>query len=47
MSLYEIPLTTLDGRPIGDGRPGPVALALRAGVHEVTEMSLPVLPARA
>jgi D-alanine transaminase len=42
-----MPVVRLDGRPIGDGTPGPVALALRAGLHEVTEMSLPVFPDRA
>ena len=33
----------IDGRPVGDGQPGPVATALRAAFHEVTEMSRPVL----
>jgi D-alanine transaminase len=38
-----MPVVRIDGRAVGDGRPGPVALALRAGLHEVTEMSLPVI----
>jgi D-alanine transaminase len=41
-----MPVVSIDGRPVGDGTPGPVALALRAGLHEVTEMSLPVFPDR-
>jgi D-alanine transaminase len=36
------PVVSIDGTPVGDGSPGPVALALRAGLHQVTEMSLPV-----
>ena len=34
-----MPVVAIDGRPVGDGQPGPVALALRAAFHEVTEMS--------
>ena len=37
------PVVRIDGKPIGDGAPGPVALALRAGLHDVTEMSAPVV----
>jgi D-alanine transaminase len=40
-----MPVVRIDGKAVGDGAPGPVALALRAGLHEVTEMSLPVVPA--
>jgi len=36
------PVVRIDGKPIGDGTPGPVALALRAGLHDVTELSAPV-----
>jgi D-alanine transaminase len=32
----------IDGKPVSDGMPGPVALALRAGLHDVTEQSAPV-----
>jgi D-alanine transaminase len=39
-----MPVVRIDGTPVGDGSPGPVALALRAAIHEVTEMSLPVVP---
>jgi D-alanine transaminase len=28
------PLVTLDGRPVGDGRPGPIATALQRGLEE-------------
>lgn len=31
------PVTSIDGQPIGDGRPGPVALKLRAAFHEIAE----------
>jgi len=40
------PVVKIDGRTIGDGTPGPVALALRAAFHEVTELSRPVNHAR-
>lgn len=40
------PVVRIDGTPIGDGTPGPVALALRAAFHEVTELSRPVNHAR-
>ncbi len=36
------PVVRIDGHQIGDGTPGPVALALRAAFHEVTELSRPV-----
>ena len=42
-SSLVIPVVTIDGRPVSDGQPGPVATALRAAFHEVTEMSRPVL----
>jgi len=29
--LEVVPLTTLDGKPVGTGRPGPVYARLRAG----------------
>ena len=34
-----MPVVAIDGRTIGDGRPGPVARALRARFHETAEMS--------
>jgi D-alanine transaminase len=37
------PVVRIDGHPVADGRPGPVALALRAAFHEVTEMSRPAI----
>ncbi|HET7412400.1 MAG TPA: aminotransferase class IV, partial [Pararhizobium sp.] len=40
-----IPVTTLDGRPVGDGVPGPVTLRIKAAywrLHEVPEMATPV-----
>lgn len=39
-----MPVVSIDGRPVGDGRPGPVSQALRAALRGVTEMSLPVFP---
>ena len=36
------PVVRIDGKPVSDGMPGPVALALRAGLHDVTEQSAPV-----
>jgi D-alanine transaminase len=36
-SQIVMPVVTIDGRKIGDGRPGPVATALRAHFHEVAE----------
>ncbi len=36
------PVVRINGNMIGDGSPGPVALALRAAFHEVTELSRPV-----
>ncbi|MEZ0214613.1 MAG: D-amino-acid transaminase [Xanthobacteraceae bacterium] len=32
-----MPVVRIDGSPVGDGRPGPVTLALRARFHEVAE----------
>lgn len=37
------PVVRINGHPVGDGTPGPVALALRATFHEVTEMSRPAI----
>ena len=37
------PVVRIDGHAVGDGTPGPVALALRAAFHEVTEMSRPAI----
>jgi D-alanine transaminase len=34
-----MPVIAVDGRVIGDGRPGPVARALRARFHEAAELS--------
>ena len=34
-----MPVVRIDGKPVGDGQPGPVALALRARFHDVAEMS--------
>jgi D-alanine transaminase len=34
-----MPVVTIDGKPIGDGKPGPVARALRAGFHDSAEIS--------
>lgn len=44
-SSLVIPVVRIDGTPVGDGKPGPVALALRAALHDVTEMSHVVTPA--
>jgi D-alanine transaminase len=30
-----LPVIAIDGRPVGDGRPGPVAAALRRRFHEI------------
>ncbi len=35
------PVVRIDGEAVGDGAPGPVALALRAAFHEVTDVSWP------
>ena len=32
-----MPVVAIDGRPIGDGRPGPLTLALRRRFHDVAE----------
>jgi D-alanine transaminase len=34
-----MPVVTIDGEKIGDGRPGAVAKALRAHFHELAEIS--------
>jgi D-alanine transaminase len=34
-----MPVVEIDGRKIGDGRPGPIARALRARFHDVAEIS--------
>ena len=34
-----MPVVTIDGRPIGEGRPGPIVLALRRAFHSVAERS--------
>ncbi len=34
-----MPVVAIDDRPIGDGRPGPVAMELRARFHEVARLS--------
>lgn len=33
-----MPVVQIDGRPVGDGKPGPVARALRARFHETAEI---------
>jgi branched-subunit amino acid aminotransferase/4-amino-4-deoxychorismate lyase len=40
-----IPVTTVDGKPIGNGRPGPVTLRLRGAywdLHRDPRFTLPV-----
>jgi hypothetical protein len=32
-----MPVVTVDGRPVGDGRPGPAAAALQAGLRRLAE----------
>ena len=32
-----LPVISIDGRPVGDGKPGPVAIALRREYHRYTE----------
>ena len=34
-----MPVVAIDGKPIGDGKPGPVARGLRARFHETAEIS--------
>jgi D-alanine transaminase len=34
-----MPIVAIDGQPIGDGKPGPVTLALRRRFHEVAARS--------
>jgi len=34
-TLVVMPVVEIDGRPIGDGRPGPTALTLRRRFHEI------------
>jgi len=36
-SQIVMPVVRIDGRPIGDGRPGPLATALRQGFHKYSE----------
>jgi D-alanine transaminase len=38
-TMLVMPVVSIDGTPVGDGHPGPVALALRAGLHDVTEIA--------
>jgi D-alanine transaminase len=35
-----MPVISLDGHPIGDGRPGPLAKRLRALFHKIAERSV-------
>lgn len=34
-----MPIVTIDGKPVGDGKPGPVARGLRTRFHETAEIS--------
>ncbi len=34
-----MPVVMIDGKPIGDGKPGPVARGLRSRFHETAEIS--------
>ena len=34
-----MPVVAIDDRPVGDGRPGPVAIELRARFHEVAQLT--------
>jgi D-alanine transaminase len=36
-----LPVVRIDGVPVGDGRPGPIALRLRARFHEIAESTSP------
>jgi D-alanine transaminase len=36
-TVIATPVVSIDGKAVGDGRPGPIALALRAAFHEVAE----------
>jgi D-alanine transaminase len=38
-STVVIPVVKIDGKPVGEGRPGPVAKALRASFHNVAEIA--------
>jgi D-alanine transaminase len=38
-SQIVLPVTRIDGRPVGDGKPGPIAAALRRAYHEHAEFS--------
>ncbi len=38
-TMIALPVVSLDGTPIGDGRPGPVALALRKAFRQRAERS--------
>jgi D-alanine transaminase len=37
-SQIVMPVVRIDGRPVGDGRPGPVAIALRRDFHRYAEL---------
>jgi D-alanine transaminase len=34
-----MPVVMIDGKPVGDGKPGPVARGLRSRFHEMAEAS--------
>jgi D-alanine transaminase len=38
-SQIVLPVILIDGKPVGDGKPGPVATALRRGFHRHAELS--------
>ena len=38
-STLVMPVVVIDGMRVGDGRPGPVALGLRAALHDVAELA--------
>jgi len=38
-SQIVLPVTRIDGRPVGDGKPGPIAAALRRAYHQHAEFS--------
>lgn len=38
-SATVMPVVTIDGKPVGDGKPGPVALKLRSTFHQVAKVS--------
>jgi D-alanine transaminase len=35
-----MPIISIDGKPIGDGRPGPIVQRLRSRFHQVAEISI-------